>query len=382
MTSERWQQIKELFHAALECDASERSAFLARACDEDAALRVEVEALIAASEGDGGFIDAQAYQVAAEWLAGDVNLLLGQQFNHYKILEELGAGGMGEVYLAEDTKLGRKIALKLLPASFTDHRERLQRFQREARTASALNHPNIVTIHEFGEQNGRPFIAAELIKGKTLRERISRGPLPPGETIRIAVQIASALSDAHSAGVVHRDVKPENVMVRDDGIVKVLDFGLAKLTEPEGGGPDSQTSTEVRTNPGALMGTTPYMSPEQVRGLEVDAQTDVWSLGCVMYEMSTGRPPFSGETNSDVMVSILEREPPSPSPAIPAGLNSVIARALQKRRENRYNNAREIVSDLKSLDRQTGLRGTGYRASLTHGSSCKAESANNQSRLV
>ncbi|HEY0379038.1 MAG TPA: protein kinase [Pyrinomonadaceae bacterium] len=360
MTIQRWQQIKEIFHASLERAPGERRAFLAQVCAGDDALKVEVESLIKAHESEGSFIDSPAYEVAAGWLAGAASdgpapSLLGERVGRYEILAELGAGGMGEVYLAEDTTLGRKIALKLLPRSFADDAERLRRFRQEARTASALNHPNIVTIHEIGEHDGRRFIATELIEGQTLRQRLSAGPLALSEALDIILQAASAVAAAHEAGIVHRDVKPENVMLRRDGYVKVLDFGLAKLTGPKAGhgsGPEATTAMLGNTSPGVVMGTAHYMSPEQARGLATDARTDVWSLGVVLYEMLAGRAPFEGATTADVTVSILEREPAALRPAageFPAELDRIVRKALGKEREERYPSARELLEDLRAV---------------------------------
>jgi serine/threonine protein kinase len=357
MTNQRWQQVKELFHASLERAPGERRAFLAQACAGDDALKGEVESLIKAHESEGSFIDSPAYEVAADWLAGgeDAPSLVGQQVGRYEILAELGAGGMGEVFLAEDTTLGRKIALKLLPRSFTNDADRLRRFRQEARTASALNHPNIVTIHEIGEHDGRRFIATELIEGQTLRQRLARGPLDTTEALDIILQAASAVAAAHEAGIVHRDIKPENVMLRTDGYVKVLDFGLAKLTGPKAGrvsGPEVTTAVLGNTSPGVVMGTAHYMSPEQARGLATDARTDVWSLGVVLYEMLAGRAPFEGATTADVTVSILEREPAALRPAtgeFPEELDRIVRQALRKEREERYPSARELLEDLRAV---------------------------------
>ncbi len=374
MTVERWQQIKEIFHAALEREPGERRAFLAQACAGDDALRGEVETLIAAHESEGSFIDSPAYEVAAEWLAGAgaaAPQLVGQKIGRYKILAELGAGGMGEVYLAEDTTLGRRIALKLLPRSFTNDADRLRRFQQEARNASALNHPNIITIHEIGEQAGRRFIATELIEGQTLRQRLDGGPLDLGEALDIALQAASALAAAHEAGIVHRDVKPENVMLRRDGYVKLLDFGLAKLTGPKGGrvsDPEATTAMLGNTSPGVVMGTAHYMSPEQARGLETDARTDIWSLGVVLYEMLAGRAPFEGATTADVTVSILEREPEAlgpPAGEFPAELDWVVRKALRKDRDERYQTAREMLGDLRAIKQDLEFEAKLGRAPVT-----------------
>ena len=278
----------------------------------------------------------------------------GTRVGRYEIRSPLGKGGMGEVYLAQDTSLRRPVALKLLPSRFTNDSDRLQRFEQEACAASALNHPNIVTIHEIGRQDGTHFMATEFVEGETLRQRLDRGPLRMGDALEIAVQTAAALTAAHAAGIVHRDVKPENVMVRPDGYVKVLDFGLAKLTERRVEMIDTQAPTMARvaTNPGTVMGTVHYMSPEQARGLEVDARTDIWSLGVVLYEMVSGRVPFEGGTGSDVIVSILDREPPhltSPSGDVPSELQRIVRKALSKDREERYQTVKDLLIDLKSL---------------------------------
>src|SRR5688500_10635257 len=244
---------------------------------------------------------------------------------HYRIVSKLGAGGMGEVYLAEDTRLGRKVALKLLPAGFTGDADRLRRFRQEARAASALNHPNILTIHEIGSEDGAHFMATEFVEGETLRQRMASARMNLGEALDVAIQVASALAAAHEAGIVHRDIKPENIMVRPDGYAKVLDFGLAKLIDRRDAG--AKATTQLNTEPGVVMGTVQYMSPEQARGLEVDARTDVFSLGVVLYEMVGGRAPFEGETPSDVIVSLLDKEP-APlsrhSPEAPTKLQRIV----------------------------------------------------------
>src|SRR5688572_11507962 len=263
---------------------------------------------------------------------------------------------MGEVYLAEDTRLGRKIALKVLPAHYTADAERVRRFQQEARAASALNHPSIITIYEIAEIDSRHFIATEFIGGETLRRRLSKSPIGIPEAIRIATHTASALSAAHTAGIVHRDIKPENIMLREDGIVKVLDFGLAKLTDRQTATPD--TSTLVMTEQGMVMGTSYYMSPEQARGLTVDVRTDIWSLGIVIYEMVAGRLPFEGATSSDVIASILERKTPTLTksrPNIPAELEWIVEKTLRKDRDERYQTTRELLTDLKNLKRRVDL---------------------------
>jgi eukaryotic-like serine/threonine-protein kinase len=278
--------------------------------------------------------------------------LAGNSMSHYQVQSLLGAGGMGEVYLAEDTNLGRKVALKVLPPTFTRDQERLRRFELEARTISALNHPNILTIYEVSTVGDTHFIATEFIDGQTLRERLRDGRLELYESLEIAMQVASALSAAHEAGIVHRDIKPENVMLRRDGIVKVLDFGLAKLSgQPISENTEGAMLEKVTTEAGRVLGTPRYMSPEQAGGLRVDTRTDFFSLGIVLYEMITGRSPFEGVNAIDTIGAILHREPaPLPSElALPPELERIIAQTLRKEREERYQTSRELLSDLKQL---------------------------------
>jgi serine/threonine protein kinase len=285
----------------------------------------------------------------------------GKVFLHFVVLRRVGKGGMGDVYLAEDQKLGRKVALKFLPPEFVQNEDRLRRFEQEARAASALNHPNILTIFEIGEADGHHFIASEFIEGETLRDRIARaGAFPIQQAIDIAVQIATALTAAHAANITHRDLKPENIMVRKDGYVKVLDFGLAKqqLSANEGDqGSVFQTKTFAQTEPGTVLGTFPYMSPEQARGLDLDSRTDLFSLGIVLYEMIAGRNPFDRPTRSDVIVSILQQEPVQLSTFVTEvrpELEWIVNKALRKDREERYQTAREMMGDLKRLQQSSG----------------------------
>jgi serine/threonine protein kinase/Tfp pilus assembly protein PilF len=296
--------------------------------------------------------------------------VISQTISHYKILDKIGEGGMGEVYLAEDARLGRKLALKILPAEFTRDAERVARFQQEARAASALNHPNIITIYEVGEHQGVHFIATEFIEGRTLRQSLSLTGMDLREALDIVLQIASALQAAHEAGITHRDIKPENVMLRPDGYVKMLDFGLAKLTEKSDPKVDTEAATKIKANtdPGTVMGTVTYMSPEQARGLRVDARSDIFSLGVVLYEMITGRVPFDGPTSSDVIAAILMAEPQPLSQYIanvPAELEWSLGKALRKDRDQRYQTIKGFLSDLKLLKNRLDFEAEYVRISQT-----------------
>jgi serine/threonine protein kinase/tetratricopeptide (TPR) repeat protein len=281
-------------------------------------------------------------------------LTSGTRLGRYEVRTQIGAGGMGEVYLAQDVTLRRSVALKLLPAEFTKNEDRLRRFEQEACTASGLNHPNILTIHEIGSEGEAHFIATEFIDGESLRQHMTRAEIKLREMLDIVIQVASALTAAHEAGIVHRDIKPENIMVRRDGYVKVLDFGLAKLVERQAA--DSEAATMVNTDPGVVMGTASYMSPEQARGIDVDARTDIWSLGVVIYEMMAGRVPFEGTTTGDMIGSILgERNaPPLARFArdVPLELERIVTKALTKERDERYQSARDLLIDLKRLKQQ------------------------------
>ena len=355
MPDQDWENLKQIFHVAITLVSSERAAYLDRACKGDISLRQAVDSLIASHENGSYFVDKPAYQAAANMLIDDLELNPGQIVSHYRILSVLGEGGMGKVYLAEDTKLDRKVALKVLPRAVAAHPDRMRRFVQEAKAASALNHPNIITIHEINETTSGQFIATEFIEGETLREREQR-PVTLVEAVELATQIATALEAAHHAAIVHRDIKPENIMIRRDGIVKVLDFGLAKLA-PKDTGPED--ATVLRTGSGLVMGTISYMSPEQARGQAVDARTDIWSLGVVLYEMVAGRLPFAGPTNSDVLVSILEREPKSltmTSSTVTDELQRIVGLALCKDREERYKSVRDLLIDLKTLKEELQLR--------------------------
>ena len=355
MTSERWQQVNDLFQLAAERAPEERTTFLQTACQGDEGLRREVESLIASYERAENFIESPAFEVVPELLTDDrAGAIVGESIAHYQIESLIGVGGMGEVYLARDERLGRKVALKFLPERLTANNTQLSRFKSEARAASALNHPNILTVYEIGTEGNRHFIATEFIEGVTLRATLARGRMSVHDALEVAVQVASALAAAHKTGVVHRDIKPENIMIRPDGYVKVLDFGLAKLTEQKlaSDNQDLTITNTQHTHAGLLVGTPRYMSPEQTRGQQADARSDIWSLGAVIYEMVGGVPAFSGATPSDCIASILKTEAPPLSrvaPAAPTELQSILHKALRKNRDERYQTIAEMLADLRSL---------------------------------
>lgn len=310
----------------------------------------------------------------------------GTRFGRYEVVQKLGSGGMGEVYLAQDTQLRRPAALKLLPAKFTEDEGRLRRFEQEACAASALNHPNIITIHEVGEADSVHFLAMEFVDGETLRARMKRGGMTMREALDVAVQVAEALAAAHAAGIAHRDIKPENIMIRRDGYIKVLDFGLAKLAEQRAELVDTQAPTlaRVETDPGTVMGTMQYMSPEQARGLQVDARTDIFSLGVVLYEMIAARAPFEGETRSDLLVAVLSQEPPplaSVVDEVPAELDRIVRKALRKDRDERYQTVKDMALDLKSLRRELEV-GAELERSLAPGSTRSGRFSTASGRVI
>ncbi len=359
MTPERWKQVEELFHAALERDEAERAPFLDQACAGDDELRREVESLLVSAAAAGDVIEAQPQDVAAQLMTeGPSPLMIGRRFSRYRVISFLGAGGMGEVYLAQDLSLGRKAAIKLLSQKFTQDRDLVQRFRQEAKAASALNHPNIITIFEIGQDDELLFIATEFIDGQTLRQRISDAPLNLRESLDIMAQTAGALTAAHEAGIVHRDIKPENIMIRRDGYVKVLDFGLAKLIESHQtenasfADAGASNTRPVLTDPRQLIGTPRYMSPEQLRMQQVDGRSDIFSLGITLYDSVTGRAPFEGASPFEIATAILSEEPAQLSrysQGIPAELKRIVNRALKKNREERYQTAGDLLADLKNL---------------------------------
>ena len=369
MTPERWRRIEELFQDARARPPADRGAFLLVACPDDEAMRRNVESLLDDSASDDGFLDAPAFAIAANRLSGLAPITrVGTTLGEYQLQALLGAGGMGEVYRAHDTKLGRDVAIKVLPSAFTTHPDRLARLEREARMLAALNHPNICAIYGFEEAHGIRLLILELVEGETLAEILAgdssthvrgRG-LPLNRVLNIARQIVDALEVAHDKGIVHRDLKPANVKITPAGAVKVLDFGLAKAVAGDGPGPDlsNAPSTDGPRREGAVIGTAAYMSPEQARGLAVDKRTDIWAFGCVLYEMLTGRVTFAGDTVSDSIAKILERDPEwSALPATtPTSIRRLLVRCLAKDASKRLRDMGDVRIEIDATDE--GLPGT------------------------
>jgi len=351
---ERWQRLRELFDAVLDMEASDRPGFISRSCGGDPNLQSTLESLIEHSLETGSAFD-QALIEAID-LEGSTPTgldLLGRTLGRYRIFEKIGEGGMGEVYRATDTRLGRDVAIKVLPEGFTRDPERLARFEREAQVLASLNHPNIATIHGVEEAEGVRYLVLELVDGMTLRSKLVEGALPIKTVIRLAVQIAEGLAKAHQAGIVHRDFKPDNLMLTNDGFIKILDFGLAKAAvELDGRGSLMSTEPEVRTEPGRIMGTSSYMSPEQARGAEVDHRSDQFAFGSVLYEMATGTRAFGGPTAADTLVAIMRFEPERPEDfdaRVPPPLRWLIERCLAKDPVDRYESTRDLAHDLRNL---------------------------------
>jgi eukaryotic-like serine/threonine-protein kinase len=351
MKKDRFQEISQLYHDALELPANERAAFLKACVDED--VQHEVQALLAEETKVRDFLEAPALEVASRMKTKERQSLIGAQLGSYHVISELGRGGMGEVFRAKDQKLQRDVAIKVLPDEFARDADRVSRFQREARLLASLNHPNIAAIHGLEESGGKNFLVLELVEGETLREQLNRGPIPIEESLKLALQIAEALEDAHERGIIHRDLKPANIKVTPDGKVKVLDFGLAKAFagEPKVNLSDSPTLSKTATQQGVILGTAAYMSPEQARGKSVDKRADIWSFGCVLFEMLTGRAAFQGEDVSDILASVIKGDlhldllPASINPRI----HEILSHCLQKDLKKRYHDIGDVQFDLEQV---------------------------------
>lgn len=348
---ENWQRVREIFVGAVRQKPELRSRFLDRACGTDAELRREVESLLASHDDTDGFLEDSPLG-DFESVNQTKRLPKAARFAHYEILRQIGAGGMGEVFLAQDTKLDRRVAVKILNEKFAAHESNLRRFVQEAKSASALNHPNILVIHEIGASENVHYIVSEYVEGETLREKIAKKNLNLPEILEIAVQLANALSAAHAAKIIHRDIKPENIVIRPDGLVKILDFGLAKLAAQTAFETETLSASQNQTAKGIILGTVNYMSPEQAKGEPVDERTDIFSFGIVLYEMLTGRTPFAAETMPETFANLLHREPPPLPPPASDELRRVAAKLLQKNKNERYETIEKPLADLKALKKQ------------------------------
>jgi serine/threonine protein kinase len=364
MTPERWQKMKGVLYDALELPRERRSEFLDCACSGEDSLRKEVASLLASGD-----------QACSDLLASSeprAPLLPGTKLEHYEVHSLLGAGGMGEVYRGHDARLGRDVAIKILPRAFCNNPDRLRRFQQEARAAAALNHPNIVAIYDVGTTSDDiPYVVSELLEGETLRQCLMRGPLPVRKTVDLALQIASGLAAAHDKGIIHRDLKPENHFLTTAGHLKILDFGLAKLTSPLGSSSPNAPTLTQETDAGVMMGTVGYMPPEQVRGGEVDQRADIFALGAIIYEMLSGKRAFHGETAADTIEAILNRDPPALSQissSVPPAFDRVLRRCLEKNANERFHSVRDVAFALEAIS-DLPSSGTGNRAQSSAGRS-------------
>ncbi|RPJ86154.1 MAG: serine/threonine protein kinase, partial [Acidobacteria bacterium] len=366
MNPDRWGQIKQIYHSALELEPGRREEFLREACAGDTSLLKEVTSLLAQDRSPDGILQRPALEVVAQESGEGKEhkaLLAGRTLLHYRIEEKIGQGGMGEVYRARDTSLDRTVALKILPAAFVSDQDRMRRFEREAKAASALSHQNVATIFGVGQAEGVHFIAMEYVSGETLGEYSRNRKLEPGQIFDIAIQMADTLEEAQAKGVIHRDLKPANVMVTARGQVKVLDFGLAKLARPAG--EPGETSPSSLTESGLVIGTVAYMSPEQVLGRRLDHHTDIFSLGTILYELATGHSPFAGRTTTEMMDRILHAEPEPIArfnPRVPPEFERIVRKCLEKDSERRYQSARELQIDLQNLKRELEPRAQGVHA--------------------
>jgi serine/threonine protein kinase len=348
MTPERWQQVKEVLNGALELAPEQRPAYLDQICSSDHSLRRDVESLLESAEGSrSGFLPTSTLRVT---------IAKGTRLGEYEVQSLIGSGGMGEVYRARDLVLHREVAIKVLPRVVSSDPDRLRRFEQEARAAAALNHPNILAIFQMGTYEGAPYLVSELLEGLTLREHVRRGPLPIRKAIDYAIQVAQGLATAHDKGIVHRDLKPDNLFVTKDGRIKILDFGLAKLRQPRTDLSDQSRTLDQNTEPGVVMGTVGYMSPEQVRGEPADHRADVFAFGAILYEMLTGKRAFQGATSVETMGAVLKDDPVPASEivsAIPPALERIVNRCMEKSLEQRFQSAKDLSFALESLSTTT-----------------------------
>src|ERR1700756_4285879 len=358
MQAERWKKIESIFQKALEHDESHRAAVIEDSCAGDKSLRREVESLLAHHQNAGDFIEAPAFE-SSETDKSEVRdqapvaLQPGMRLGEFEIQKLIGSGGMGGVYRPRDTRLGRDVAIKVLPSYVSTDTERLRRFEQEAKAAAALNHPNILAVHQLGNYQGVPYLVSELLEGKTLTEHIRRGPLPLRKAISYGVQIARGLAAAHEKGIVHRDLKPDNLFVTKDDRVKILDFGLAKVIQPKQGAPNLSATL---TLPGVALGTIGYMSPEQARGLHTDHRADIFAFGAILYEMVMGKRSFERGTSADTISAILNDEPPSISqlsPETPVAVERLVRRCLEKDPSQRFHSASDLAFALEALSDPT-----------------------------
>ena len=370
MTATRWKTVERVFNKSLTLPLEKREKFVLSACEGDSALRDDVLTLLAEVEKSDSFLSEPIFEIGAQILASEyIGLFDEPNFADYELQKILGRGGSGVVFLAKDTALERNVAIKVLPTALSDFDERILRFQQEAKAASSISHPNVAHIYGFGKADGRYYLAMEYVQGKTLRELLKKKEIDQIYGLDIACQITKALSAAHKAGIVHRDIKPENVIVNDDGLAKVLDFGLAKPFQAQDEDTNQSLNHSLDTKPGMIIGTTAYMSPEQIRGQALDSRTDIWSLGVVLYEMFAGRRPFTGETRSDVQARILLTEPEYP-PAIEdlPEIKRILVKCLAKDVNQRYVRTSELVNDLEIVQKQlsrTGKNDIKYSFSIT-----------------
>src|SRR3984885_2630544 len=361
MDAERWKRVDDLLQSVLQVSPDQQKEFLRQACAGDASLEDEVQSLLSSHEKLGEFLEQPPLMTAAQDVTVTrapeaVDSLPGKTIAHYKVLRRLDSGGMGTVYEAEDLRIGRHVALKLLLEGQASHGKALLRFQQEARAIATLNHPHICTLYEVEEYEGNPVIVMELLEGETLRQRLKVGRVPLKQVLQWGTEVADALEAAHAAGLIHRDIKPANVFLTRRGVIKVLDFGLAKLSLGGVEADSSNRDEEGLTSLGAIPETTQYMSPEQIRGDELDGRTDVFSLGVLLYEMATGKRLFAEKNISLTMDAVLHREPVPPrviNVELPTSLEQIITKALEKNRELRYQSATELRTDLQELSHDT-----------------------------